>query len=165
MATPTTLRVRARGTAKCIDRQAIEASPSRNCFIGWKLIVVERRGDDPKRPGFSLDRVAHEKIDQDITVPYDSHYIRDIVDGDLWPADEATAEACADLALAKGIVVQFDPEFGGEYRDHAEQKAKDLAEAKAAIAAQDAVVKAASQKTTPPKASESAGPMSAPQKG
>lgn len=165
MATPTTLRVRARGTAKCIDRQAIEASPSRNCFLGWRLIVVEKRGDDPKRPGFSLDRVAHEKLDQDITVPYDSHYIRDIVDGDLWPADEETAEACREMAESKGRIVTFDPEFGGEYHDHAKKKAADLAEAKAAIAAQDAVVKAAQQKTTPFKAGDSAGAASAPQKG
>lgn len=86
-----TLRVRARGTALVQDIDALDANTKR--FIGRAYKEVE-----PGVWGFV-------PTGEDAVVRAHTEYVRELKEGMLWPADEATAKRCG---------VKFDPTFGGE---------------------------------------------------
>jgi len=92
-----TLRVRARGTASVPNHEAEAAGVRR--FVGRKYIEVE-----PGVWGFQPTGEVEE-------LPYSSDYVKHVKDGELWPADKATAEACG---------VEFDATFGetASYQRH-----------------------------------------------
>lgn len=85
------LKFYARGTALVTDVHAQERGIRR--FVGrrWQEITLGRWAWVPTEKGQELD--AHPDL------------IRACRDGDLWPADEATATTCG---------CGFDPNFGGE---------------------------------------------------
>lgn len=85
------LRFRARGTALVQNFERLEAGIK--CFIGRKYTEVA--------PG----EYAFVPTDSDETVPYRHEYAKACRDGDLYPADEATAAKCG---------VPFDPTFGAD---------------------------------------------------
>lgn len=104
------LRVLARGTAMVFDLERHEAGVRR--FIGRKhdrtlgAVFVERDHtgvDNQHRQGGWP--ASHHPREPD-EVPYRAEYLFAIRDGDLWPADKATADICG---------VPFDPTFGGDY--------------------------------------------------
>jgi hypothetical protein len=87
------LRFYARGTAHVSDFDALERPVPLRRFIGRKL------QEAPGAPGrFAF--VATGKPDEVSARP---EVIKAARDGELWPADEATAQACG---------VAFDPKFG-----------------------------------------------------
>jgi hypothetical protein len=108
-----TLRVLARGVAKVPD-YAAHAAGATTRFIGWQhdpsggheYSVVEGGVSETRKSGH------HEAKDEPTVLTFAlsdglfGEYLRCLRDGDLWPADAATA------ALAG---VPFDPTFGGEY--------------------------------------------------
>jgi hypothetical protein len=83
------LRFRARGTALVQNHERLEAGIK--SFIGRKFVQLdaEQWGFDPTG--------THEEV------AYRAEYVKACQDGDLYPADEATARACG---------VSFDPHFG-----------------------------------------------------
>lgn len=87
--TPKTLRFRARGEALAQNHERLEANIK--SFIGRKYIEVE-----PGQWGFAPTGEAEE-------VAYRADYVKACKDGDLWAADQATADACG---------VAFDSTFG-----------------------------------------------------
>jgi hypothetical protein len=87
------LRFLARGTAHVSDFDALERAVPLRRFIGRKLAEVEP-GRFAFAPTGKADKCAHR-----------AELVKAAQDGDLWPADEATAKACG---------VPFDPTFGGE---------------------------------------------------
>lgn len=96
-----TLLVRRKGTAMVPDYEAL---PRVRRFHGWKH--DKEAGDDFTVWGTTEVRrqgawVGH---DESVAVPSTTEYIRAIRDGDLWPADQATAQRAG---------VPFDPTFGG----------------------------------------------------
>lgn len=82
------LRFRARGEALVQNYEKLDANIK--AFIGRKFAQVE-------------DRWAFVPTDADEEVPARAEYMKACKDGDLWPADAATAAACG---------VRFDPNFG-----------------------------------------------------
>lgn len=78
--TPKKLRFRARGNALVQNFERLEAGIK--SFIGRKYTEVE-----PGVWGF-------KPTDQDEEVPYKAEYVKACKDGDLEPADKATADAC-----------------------------------------------------------------------
>jgi hypothetical protein len=96
------LRVRARGTAMVPNMEALDAGARR--FIG--------RVFDP-----TLGPAGGWPASPDITeVPRRAEYLFAVRDGDLWAADEETAQFCG---------VKFDPSFGGEGEEPAKKSKKD----------------------------------------
>lgn len=87
--TPKKLRFRARGTALVQNFEKLEAGVK--AFVGRKYVEVE-----PGRWGFKPTGADEE-------VPHRGEYLKACKDGDLYPADAATAAACG---------VSFDPTFG-----------------------------------------------------
>jgi hypothetical protein len=103
------LRVLPRGLALVQDYRAlIEAQTNR--FIGWKWDgslgpeFVDSTGRKTNHGG----RV--KQVDEVVTIaaddPHRSEYMRHLRDGDLWPADEATARAAG---------IAFEVHFMGEH--------------------------------------------------
>jgi hypothetical protein len=86
---PQTLRVRARGTSLVPNHEAEEAGTRR--FIGRKYAEVS-----PGQWGFEPTNAVED-------VPNRPEYVKAVKDGDLWAADQATADACG---------VAFDGLFG-----------------------------------------------------
>jgi hypothetical protein len=84
-----TLRFRARGTALVTNFAHLEGG--KKSFVGRKFVEVE-----PGNWGFAPTGEDHE-------LPYAAEYVKACADGDLWPADQATADACG---------VKFDSTFG-----------------------------------------------------
>lgn len=80
MSTPAKLRFRARGTALVPHYEREQAGI--RCFVGRKFVEVQ-----PGQYGF-------EPMSEAAEVPYRSEYVKHCADGDLEPADEATAKAC-----------------------------------------------------------------------
>lgn len=93
------LRFYARGTALVSDIDAMERGIRR--FIGRKYEAVK---DKPGRFGFAPTGELEE-------VPYHHEYAKACADGDLWPADQETAEI---LSRALDRKITFDSKFGGE---------------------------------------------------
>jgi len=87
--TPKKLRFRARGTALVQNLERLEAGIK--SFIGRKFVQA-----DFEQWGFEPTGEAEE-------VAYRAEYVKACKDGDLDPADEATAKACG---------VSFDPFLG-----------------------------------------------------
>lgn len=87
--TPKKLRFRARGDALVQNYERLEAGIK--SFIGRKFVQV-----DEEQWGFS-------PTGEDDEVAYRAEYVKACKDGDLWPADAATAAACG---------VAFDSNFG-----------------------------------------------------
>lgn len=88
---PGRLRFYARGTALVTDPHAAERGVRR--FIGRRWQEVDR------------GRWAWAPTEKPQEVDYHADLAKACRDGDLWPADEATAKA---------LKVGFDPTFGGE---------------------------------------------------
>jgi len=86
------LRFRARGTALVQNFERLEAGIK--SFVGRKFEEVQT-DDGP--------RMAFKPTDEADEVQYCAEYVKACKAGDLWPADEATANACG---------VSFDPMFG-----------------------------------------------------
>lgn len=84
-----TLRVRARGEALVQDYEALEAGIKR--FVGRKYVQVEGG-----QWGFAPTNAEQ-------VVPNHAEYLREIREGALWAADEATAAKAG---------VKFDATFG-----------------------------------------------------
>lgn len=88
-----TLKLKARGTALIVDHKAMSAGARR--FIGRKHdATIGRNGGWPP---------ADKPAEVSNTDEFAADYRRAVKHGDLWAADEATAEACG---------VKFDPLFG-----------------------------------------------------
>lgn len=87
--TPKKLRFRARGQALVQNFERLDAGIK--SFVGRKFVQPE-----PDVFGF-------EPTNADEEVAYRAEYVKACKDGDLYPADEATAKACG---------VSFDPSFG-----------------------------------------------------
>lgn len=113
MATPATLRFRARGTALVpnIDLQIARVRG----FIGREYVHV-KPSDGPEAAallsGQTLDkeggRWMFRAVEEPTELPYRHEYVKACKDGDLWPADQDTADACG---------VEFDETFGDEEND------------------------------------------------
>ena len=103
-----TLRVRRKGTAMVPD---YEAHTHVRRFHGWKHdptlgeeFVVHPGSMLPgETPGARKRHGAWVGHDEVREVPMSAEYLRHLRDGDLWPADQATAQAAG---------VPFDPTFG-----------------------------------------------------
>lgn len=78
--TPKTLRVRPRGDALVQDHERLSAGV--NAFIGRRMSELE----EPGTYGFV-------PTGEDAEVPYRAEYVKALKDGDLLPADDATAKA------------------------------------------------------------------------
>lgn len=91
---PATLLVLARGTAMVPDFAAIERPNPLRRFLGrtYRQVAPGQWGFEPKAEAEAVEASAD--------------VIKALRDGDLWPADKATADAAG---------VEFDPKFGGEY--------------------------------------------------
>lgn len=94
--TPKTLRVRARGTASVPNYEAQENGT--RSFIGRQIKEIS-----PGQHAFVPTGETQE-------VPYRSEYVLEVQAGNLWPADQATAEACSDAHHS----IAFDPHFGAK---------------------------------------------------
>ncbi len=88
-APPKTLRFYAKGTALVCDNERLENGVK--AFIGRRYTEVE-----PGVWGFAPTAEPQE-------VPYSAEYVKACGDGDLSPADAATAEACEPYARAHGL--------------------------------------------------------------
>lgn len=77
---PKTLRVRPRGDALVQDHERLDAGV--NAFVGRRF---QELPDTPGQHGFV-------PTGEDATVPYRAEYLKALQDGDLLPADEATAK-------------------------------------------------------------------------
>lgn len=97
-----TLRFRARGSALVTNFERLEAGVK--SFIGRRWTEVE-----PGRKGFV-------PTEADEAVPYRAEYVKACQDGDLYPADLATAKVCG---------VSFDPSFGAPAKSAKQDKASD----------------------------------------
>ena len=99
------LRFYARGTAHVSDFDALDRPVPLRRFIGRKL------QEAPESPGrFAF--VSTGKVEEVDSRP---EVFKAAQDGELWPADEATAKACG---------VKFDPTFGGEIATPPKSKEK-----------------------------------------
>lgn len=87
------LRFYARGTALVSDFDALDRPVPLRRFIGRRYTEIT-----PGRWGFAPTGEADE-------ISARPEIIKAALDGELWPADDATAKACG---------VKFDPKFGGE---------------------------------------------------
>lgn len=94
------LRVRARDSAMVPDIDAMEAHVRR--FIGRRLDsslgIVYKDAENVERR-----QAVFVPIDDAVEVPSYPEYVRSVKEGDLWAADEATANYCG---------VKFDSNFG-----------------------------------------------------
>lgn len=138
------LRVLPRGTARVPDYLALCGTPGNppmrptNRFHGWTPNRTHgmpfedpnvRRSPD-KPPVFVGRHLIHVKkvgLEHAVEIPLDDPYAGEyrlhLRNGDLWPADEFTAQECG---------VKFDPTFGGEHTaEEAEAQAHELATLKA----------------------------------
>lgn len=91
MATPKTLRFYAKGAALVCDMERLANGVK--AFIGRRYTEVE-----PGVWGFVPTGEAQQ-------VPYSAEYVKACGDGDLHPADDETAEACAGYARAHGLPI------------------------------------------------------------
>lgn len=96
------LRFRARGSALVQDFERLEAGVK--CFVGRKFKEAE------------AGRFGFAPTGEDYEVPYRAEYVRACAEGDLWPADKATADACG---------VDFDSSFGVPAKSTKPDKASD----------------------------------------
>jgi len=88
---PKTLRVRASGTALVQDYDALERPTPVTRFIGRKY------AEKPEAPGeFGFVPSGDEEV------PYRPEYLKALLDGDLDPADEATAAICGKTLSPNG---------------------------------------------------------------
>lgn len=104
------IRVRAKGAALCPDFDGLEREPPIRRYLGRQYLEVE-----PGRWGFAptnKDDVAAKRTE----------LARAIVDGDLWPADEATANWASETI---GVPVKFDPMFGASAPASSEKSKSD----------------------------------------
>jgi hypothetical protein len=113
MPKPNKLRVLARGTASVQDYEALGSGGpgSVNRFHGWKLAPIGPQFhvlDELGKPTGRIDNLCHrvKQLGRIVEVSDRAEYRRALRDHDLWPADEATANA---------VGVKFDPKFGLEH--------------------------------------------------
>lgn len=101
------LRFLAKGTACVPDPHGTESTPQRRRIVG--------RTHKEVSPG-TWAWVRKEKPEE---LPFHHDLAKAVRDGDLWPADEASARACG---------VKFDPSFGGEFAQPKAEEKKEPAE-------------------------------------
>jgi hypothetical protein len=92
------LRLRARGQALVTDYEAEDAG--RRSYVGRKAVF-----DGADLVGFDVTDAVVEK-------PMRGEYLRALKKGDLFPADQATADLAG---------VDFDPTFGGAVKSAAKK--------------------------------------------
>lgn len=102
-----TLRVLARGTA-LVPNYELASAEKRNGFIGWSCQPIGPEFVDPETKQTRRHAGFVKRIGHVVEVPARAEYLRELRDGCLWPADQATAR------LAN---VQFDPAYGGEHTE------------------------------------------------
>jgi hypothetical protein len=127
---PERLRFYCRGTALVEDVHAANRTKPLRRFIGrrWQEAL----------PG----RFVWAPTGKPQEVDYHADLVKACKDGDLWPADAATAKACG---------VGFDPDFGGEHTESIKEfKAKAEADKKAAADDAAAAKAAPSKKSDEP---------------
>ena len=101
------LRVLAKGMAMVPYYESFDAGGRRR-FVGRKHDATlgaafrDENGVEHRQGGFPPSHSPVQPHEVDDRAEYRQH----VREGDLWPADEATAAACG---------VRFDPSFGGEY--------------------------------------------------
>ena len=95
-----TLRVRRKGTAMVPDYEAHERVRQ---FHGWKHDPNAGEEFREHATGIVKKQGAWVGHDEAREVPMRAEYLRHLREGDLWPADQATAQAAG---------VPFDPHFG-----------------------------------------------------
>lgn len=88
---PTTLRVRARGTALVHRLEAMNSSPRQ--FVGRVWVEIDGKW-------------GLKAVDEDCEIPFRAEYVSAVKSGELWAADQETASACG---------VPFDSTFGGQF--------------------------------------------------
>lgn len=99
MAAPTVLRVKARGTALVQDYRRMEAGV--RAYIGR---VMDASTIDPKLGRGISFKPTDEIVELAAKGEHATEYMKHVLHGDLWAADEETAAYCG---------VKFDPSFGG----------------------------------------------------
>lgn len=97
------LRVLARGSAKCTDLDQMEGG--RLCYIGRKKDMTIGHEYRDQESGAMMRTSAFPAVTEPVEVSDRMEHVQYVQHGDLWPADEATAQRCG---------VKFDPSFGGE---------------------------------------------------
>lgn len=101
------LRFLSKGTAFVQHYGAMKAGQRR--FHGWEhkpnIGAEYEDGGEKRRHGAFAKRLGHI-IEVPMSDPHVTEYIRHLRDGDLWPADEYTAQFSGR---------PFDPTFGGEH--------------------------------------------------
>ncbi len=97
------LRFFARGTACMPDPHGAEMTPQRRRCVGRAYVEV-------KEGVFAWAPTGKPE-----ELPFHHDLVKACRDGDLWAADQATADACG---------VKFDPDFGGEIKPAAKSGGK-----------------------------------------
>jgi hypothetical protein len=104
------IRVLSRGTALVPDYAALIGAGMKR-FVGWvhdptlgEKFTDPENGQIKRTGGFVKLTDEHAVIPADS--PYMGEYIRHVREGDLWPADPASATACG---------VAFESDFFGEH--------------------------------------------------
>ncbi len=104
MTIPAKLRFRAKGTALVPKFHLVDSNV--RSYVGRKYVETE-----PGTWGFQPTGEAEE-------VPYDPDYVKACRDGDLLPADKATAEACGvALEVPRAPSVRPSSVFGSSRDD------------------------------------------------
>lgn len=110
---PPALRVLPRGTAMVQDYGALVDAGDRR-FHGWKFDTTQGpefvdKGDGKTKRHGGFVRQTGAVVVIPPNSPYLTEYKRHLRDGDLWAADQATADAAG---------VPFEPQFGGEHPEY-----------------------------------------------
>jgi hypothetical protein len=123
------LRVLHRGTAMVSNYRALVEAKTRryhglvfDSTVGGDFLDADGKPTGQKHGGFR--KLADEVVTIPADDPYRAEYIKHLKDGDLWAADQATADAA-------GVPFEFD--FGGEHEKYA--KSAEPSKARAAEAA------------------------------
>lgn len=99
-----TARFFARGTAMVQDIDAMYAG--RRQYVGRRLDPTKgEKFVDPEDGKTMRQQAVFAPTKEPSEVRLHPEYIKAVADGDLWPADEKTAQLCG---------VKFDSSFGGE---------------------------------------------------
>jgi hypothetical protein len=115
-----TLRVLPRGTAMVPHYEVMHTIRK---FHGWKHDpALGNEHTDPQTKAVSrqggFKKIEASSTDHVITLDNTREYRKHLKEGDLWPADEATASECG---------VPFEPTFGGEHAPFPKAEASRLA--------------------------------------
>ena len=105
---PCALRVLPRGTALVQDYAAL-LDTGTNRFHGWKWdaeLGPLGAGDDGSQHHGGRVKLVDQVVEIPGSAAHRADYLKHLQNGDLWPADEATAQAAG---------IAHEPDFGGEH--------------------------------------------------